>query len=745
MAGNRTELVLSLVAEAIRTAEAGLGESGRAVQETLADHTNRLRSRRSRAAAGLPTPDGEEGVHLGDLRPATSPLIDATWGTGTAREYKRVYARAAELNARAHFSYACLALRQLLCPIREVAQLNHVRHTSGPPPRERVGTNRPVMRDEPHTLGGVQPPAASQVVAGIRYQFQKHGMLKDLDAGIVKEALRTITHERDVFERENAINIAMDIAFSREDGLENFAGPVTIARDDPNWAIVRAAANMGDESELELLQCGGYTVASSTVVTRPPEFGVAWRPINESGRPVPFPFENLWGDNAISAETLSSLLTRAVVPQVFLANFLLYMCGHLRALAKSVKVVLFGPGDEGGNYFEDREGPLSNICAWDDLHNRLEWFMLASRYIIFLHAKKHLFTPVGGDGSGKRGSGRGLWLLAATAESLPPIMLSEKWLKNSLFSWPLDAGGDSQAGGVTMEALISTAIRTGPGAVHPILGFSNGRDFPVTNRIGIRSAKFCVTTLLGRALKEESAGTKMLVAAPKPAHLLDAAKMDQANNCALGIFSAKKLAERPTDAARPCCVSNSDSPYLLNRTYVTRKLWAAETLSAKADVVSNRPAVAAYVLQTASPILAEGGRGSAGASASALSEKGWYGLRLPSCCAAPELVHRVWASALADWAAKNSPSKTKALLAEAGGILEAARQRAARHCSEAKGRSAHEKEAALRLGRFLQGPAKDMENNKRISACAAEGALWATLVWKKAVDTVITILSSFPD
>ena len=89
-----------------------------------------------------------------------------------------------------------------------------------------------------------------------------------------------------------------------------------------------------------------------------------------------------------------------------------------------MKVILFNK-NESSLYFEENE--LSDWCAWLDLYNKLEWFMLVARYIVFIHSKKETFLE-STTTTAHTQNDIGFCpqsLLAAAVESFPPHLLSE--------------------------------------------------------------------------------------------------------------------------------------------------------------------------------------------------------------------------------------------------------------------------------------------------------------------------------
>ena len=674
MAGNRTELILSLINRAITDVEKGMEQSCGFVQESLLMRINDLKNRQERTAA-----ESYE-VNLDDLRKKTTPLLE---DVDVELTNKKRYAALVELNIKAHYGYACVALSKLINSIKEVIVDNYN-------DTDITFNNKPVIGFRPHTLGGIRPPAPSDVVSCIEQKFKSLNLLDCLDSATVAAALESITAEFDNFHRENAINKAIDIAAAEED-----SGPISRVVTLSGGEIRNAVLNGQDTT---------VVINSLLVSQRPAKYGVEWRP-DATWR---YPFENLWGDNKITIKTISTLLAKTIIPNVELSNFLLYMCNHIRAVIKSVKAILFSQS-EASLYFQDET--LCDWCAWIDLYNALEWFMLVARYIIYIYSKKETFLD--------SATNRDWCLLAAAVESIPPNLMSEDWVKRNLFSWP-ESLNNTKAKNVTEETILSLALRTNPGATHPVFGNVNDGDCPVTNRITVDSATFCAKVLLGRALAEEDAGTKMLVEARRDGGSgLGGIRSDVV--IPLGVLPTEELSTKNA-AKNFCSAVATASPFIASPTYLLRKIWNMESLEAAARRENN--AIASAVLSSAEPLMFfDGGMADPG--------KEWTCLKMLGCCQAPTTIRDVWSPILG-----NVDDKI---------VLALSETMAERICKKEKERNELKKKASAAISSFLSGAISDINEANHSSSLAAVNALWSTLVWKAVTSEVLSRLSSFPD
>ena len=721
MAGNRTELVLSMIAEAISDVEQGVERSCRNIQDSLtmrnADLSSRWERTHQDAAVKATAAARDGGINLDFLRKSTSPLLDEY------NSYKKLYAKAVALNIDAHYGYACMSLYKILQSFRRALVDT----------RGLEGDSSNFFR--PHSLGGVEPPEASAVIEAIKRKFNSLNMMDRLDMHTITMALEAINNERELFNRENAINNAFEAAFVGEGDEAGVADVVVLtylpSEQDKNYPATQQQL-------------------SEAITKRPAERGVDWRP--DGGA---FPYENIWGDNNVGVKALSIILTDAVVPNIFSATFVPYTCNHMRVVIRSVKAILYNDGDDTGGYFEDNR----SFCSWIDLYNKLEWFMLVSRFVCFLFSKKDEFLNVGVGGEDNCDGNSVQRLLAAAVESLPPNLLSETWVMRNLLTWnPTVALTPTLT--VTEENLLRLAIRTGPSATHPVLGFVNEGNTTLTNRISSRTASFCVQILLGRALDEEKSGVKMLVAAPPltaetapgdktEAGISNGKLSSQRTGNVVGLLPAETVLTRNYQSSPPasektavtsgadskqetvCRISNSETPFIRNPTYLCKKIWDLENgVGSSGEGVSKvkreTNTIAACLLQHLSPMTFMSS--APGSSA----EKAWMGLKLLPCCKAPEMIRNLWT------AVNQHPYNDDELVAKLKVISE-------RQCAHARNISQRKKDASLHLSSVIRDSLMDIQRGNKTCSVATEHALWTTAVWKKATQASMMLLSTFPD
>lgn len=678
MAGNRTELVLSMISKAISDIDDGMSQSCSRIEEALSMRINDLENRQERTAVT----DKGYGINLDYLRKRSTPLLE---DVDKELTYKKRYAALVVLNITAHYGYACVALEKILHSIRQVVVDNF---------NERTKKEDAVITFRPHTLGAIRPPDPSHVILELEKKLKSLETPICLDSADVSAALEALTNEAEDFRRENSINNAFDMV-SVEQDLEQVSRVVEITGDTRKKVITEDT--WADYSN----------IGSSLVSQRPVQHGVDWRPPppSSSSDGWSYPFENLWGDNKITIKTLSTVLTKTVIPNIELSNFLLYMCNHIRAVIKSVKIILFS-GGKNRDYFEDK--PFSDWCVWLDLYTKLEWFMLAARYVIFLHSKKEMFLEE--EDSNQKCS---LGLLAAATESIPPNLLVCEWVQENLFSWP----GTNKTETISTELLLSLGLRTSPGASHSIFETINQGDYAITNRISTGSATFCTRILLGRALDEEDAGTKMMVTATTEEKVYGKGSGDNDDDYYfLGVLPTENINNNSIES---CITVVTASPFVSNPTYYLKKIWNMESHSASAVSKRENAAIAAAVLAKCGPLMFDGGGGE------------WACLRLLGCCQAPALIHRVWESALKGWG-DNKPEVLSKSLAD-------------NMCEKTKRMDLMKTNASSEIINFMSGAINDIQDSNNTSSLAAENALWATSVWKKATTSVLAHLSLFPD
>nr|BDT63442.1 MAG: wsv220-like protein [Sesarmops intermedium nimavirus]GBG35606.1 wsv220-like protein [Sesarmops intermedium nimavirus] len=667
MAGNRTELVLSMISKVISDIDDGMSQSCNHIEEALLMRVNDLKNRQERAAV---TGKSYE-INLNHLRKSSTPLLI---DVDKELTYKKRYAALVVLNITAHYKYACVALEKILNSIRQVVVDNNF--------NERIKKEDSVITFRPHTLGAIRPPNPSDMILEIEKKLDSS---INLDAAIVSNALEAITNEAENFRHENSINNAFN----------------TVSVEQDSKLVSRVVEITGNLRKNAIRENALIDIINNLVSQRPVEHGVDWRPGKS------YSFENLWGDNKITIKTLSTILTKSVIPNIELSNFLLYMCNHIRAVIKSVRIILFN-GENNNEYFEEEQ--FSNWCVWFDLYNKLEWFMLAARYVVFLHSKKEMFLEE------EDNQNCSLGLLAAAAESIPPNLLVRDWVEENLFSWP----NKNKTETISVELLLSLGLRTSPGAKHTIFKTTNQEDYAITNRISTSSATFCTRILLGRALDEEDVGTKMMVAATE--EKVNGKRNRSGDSNFLGVLPADNINNSIIES---CTTTATASPFVSNPTYYFKKIWNMETHNANLAVLKREnDAIASTVLENVEPLLMfdSGGR------------KEWACLRLLGCCQAPALIHRVWVSVLKGW--DNTRIKR---------VFDTSKSMATKICEKTKDLDLRKTNASSEIINFLSGAINNIQDSNNVSALAAENALWATSVWKKTTTAILSHLSSFPD
>lgn len=712
MAGNRTELVLSMITEAVENLEEGMRESCKNIQDSLTMRNTDLEARWERECK--PVGGCTKVINLDYLRPSSSPLLEEY------SAHKKLYAKAVAINIEAHYGYACLALKKILQSFKWALLSTRGLEDGGVVSSDFL---------RPHALGGVEPPSASAVAAAIRDRFKALNMMDKLDTCIIAKTLETINNEREVFDKENAINNAFEVSYA--------STPEAVAA-ETNFSGVVVLPPFPSEQDREASNNN-----LTAVVKRPADQGVDWRPKTEEGETVQFPYENIWGDNNIGVKTLSILYTDVVIPHIFLANFVLYMCHHMRAVIRSVKAILYNDTETPGGYFEDNR----TICSWIDLYNKLEWFMLVSRLVCFFFSKKEEFLNVTGASSSPAANEQQnslQRLLAAALESIPPNLLSDEWVAQNLLSWkPSQQPPLPPSLAVTEDNLLRIAVRTGPTAVHHILGEVNEGGATITNRISSQSAAFCVQILLGRALDEENSGIKMLVSKPDDDHDSDGNdKKDKKGGYpnyrmgepVVGLLPAETLTAKQDETTTPvvggqkCYDNNSKSPFLTNPTYFFKKIWDLETGGSiiSSEIKRENDAIPATLLKHLSPM----------AFISTVpgvnADKAWISIKLLPCCKAPEAIRNLWS------AINQQPYD--------GGdkLFAKLKTTSEKQCEQTKQSLKRKRDASSHLATITNDLSNIQKSNKTCSV-ATEHALWTTSIWKKTTQACLTLLSSFPD
>nr|BDU62179.1 wsv220-like protein [Chionoecetes opilio bacilliform virus] len=694
MAGNRTETILSVVANAIIDLEKGMTRSCDNIDECLMlrvnDLNNRMRQTDKRATS----------ISMSNIR-TTSPLLETADAGLTA---KKQYAELVALNIKTHYEYACTSLGILLDGLKSVVIDND------------GSTEPPILLHRPHPLGRVKPPPISEFVEAL------HTALGDTqpEAEMISIALKALHAEMNAFKRENSINNAYNV----EHAASSTPVEVVVLQGD---TVTRALlqedwTDQGDQNVLGM------------VARRPVKEGVAWRPTYDPADEDQhkFQFETLWGNNNISIQTLTSLLTRAIIPGITLSNFLLCMSSHLRCTILSVKEILFdGTGTKRSIYFNS-DDPLAFWYTWLVLYDKLEWFMLVSRFYIFMYAGKDNFLDNTIDKCITS-------TLARAAESLPPWLMLEEWC-DSLMYWPQEIKNYTEGEevilekSITVKNLLSTAILVNSNTIHPF--FKNSvEDQAVFHRLNIESAFFCFSILLGRALDEEDEGVKMLVSSTESKKkTLPCSSIDVPY--ALGIIPISShstmLSKQDTK-----CDNVGLCPFLSNQTYHLRKIWNMECCSpGNAQSKLENMAIVTNVLSAMTPVLFT--RPSLGKQD---SEKEWLSLKILTCCEAPSIIKQVWLQGM-DGATVERDELTKARIAK---TEKTSIGTASGICERWRTRKIKREEAWDNIHGYNKDVINNINNDNTISALNAEHAMWTTAVWKNATSLILSKLTTCPD
>ncbi|AAL33224.1 capsid protein [White spot syndrome virus] len=673
MAGNRTQFVSSLIAKCISDVEQGMECCGRQAQDALMTRLANLK---------LGDSLKETDVNLEYLRYASTPLL------GELNYDKQQYAATVDINLMAHFSYAALGIESILNSIRRVVVANHQRRNNGKKPSE------PISR--PHPLGGVEPPLSSELANAIRDKFISMGALDRLNSAIVTAALGAIASERELFLRENAVNYMYDVEFAERDAATTDTGNV-----------VYLSTKM-DEDEDDIIK---RSEILDKVSKRPAKEGIDWRPTPDNS----FPYQLIWGDDSVDDTVLIDLITNAIVPNIFMAKFILFICNHLRAVIRSMREILYGNiSSSSDNYFEDGR----KWCFWLNLYNRLEWFMLVVRFVIFLHSKKESFS--GADNVNVKR------LLVVVVESFPPVLLDTEWVKTNITSWPvINNSNNNSTLPVTEDTLMRLAIRTSSGARHPIFDEINSLTTAVTNRITFQSAEFCTKILLGRALDEEEAGTKMLVKSVK-----ETGEEKDKNNTfsSFGLLLKNTKNEEleinigdnddeTTDVA--CWARTSSTSFIRNRTYAFKKIWGLEDASDVVELKRESDAITSFVTDKSSPLLFP-------------YVSDWSCLLLHPCCKAPAIIKSVWLQILKDFSQENIKT-----------INEKVQSLSSEICQKSNDRFKNKKIAAEHV-RSVKKLLNTISNREQEAALSTEHCIWLTILWKQVVQNTLNLLENFP-
>nr|BDT63065.1 MAG: wsv220-like protein [Trachysalambria curvirostris nimavirus] len=701
MAGNRTELLLTMISKAMGDLDKGMSQSCKRIEDALLMRIGDLRERWERTS-------GAESakITLEYLQRGSSPLLT---DLDIEHSRKRQYAALAVLNVEAHFGYACTALDVLLASIKSVLILDY-KDNNCASVMSNSARNERVIKMRPHTLGAVRPPLPSDIINAIEDSVKDKGK-GNFNSSVLSNAVEAILYETDAFQRENIINQAFGASFNNHD-FDSLSGVVQLTRELREEAVRNSALNEqwghNDSEKLSI------SVVESLVRQRPAKYGVDWRPEEDSS----FPFQNLWGDNRISLNTLSLLLTKAVIPNVSVSIFLLYMCNHIRATIRAIKVILFSGGDSTDIYFEKVQ--FSSWCTWLDLYYRLEWFILTARYMLFIYAKKDLFLNERHSHQEKE---CGLGLMAAATESIPPNLMADRWLTDILFQWPRDDRKVFDS--ITAETILGCALWTSPGARHTVFGRVNTGKYAIVNRISIDSAHFCVSVLLGRALDEEVAGTKMLVA-PSSAGLRDNGVADDDigsnnnNTKSLGVMPSDIIIDRSNARDNGNC-----SPFVSNATYLMRKIWDIESTDARTGI--DIAVIASGILSSLEPLLYNSGDTVAG--------KEWTCLKLLGHEYAPSLIHNAWDTVLQGRDKLKIAAKTQKRLTDAAKSMQESLEK----------KNSEKEKAAREVEELLCTTIADIQESNINCSLSAECGLYATSVWKKATTSILTSLAAFPE
>lgn len=508
---NRVSFLVNSVNRCKNFATRGMGNSGRAADRCLRGHI-------LATEAILASNDHEASV---DIRPLSdsSPLSN-----GRGNSHKAEYGHILSANVAYHLQYLNTSAAVIMVELRKVLM------------RSRDHANVKIVCKRSDPFGAIQPPDTEEVIQVLADCVTNMDPEMVLETKYVTESLDALDIEREEFRRENVINNAFTSAWNES---KNVFGVFELPGNYKNWQKV-VIGDGTDQYSLSAIHPG--------VVKRKPEESTAWRTTSDSQ----FPFVGLWGPEGrgVDESTLENFLTRVVAPHAGLATVAAIVTTHLRQHVNCAAAIMFGRShgfDEGRAYCSDMPESYQSWSSWRRLRVTLDWFTLIWRLILYANSRVRDFLS--GDSCAKL-------ILAGLLESWPPILFDEAWFYDVLLSaWPGTERQSCPPDPRTVANLISTAVVAPPGQTHSIFG--NVVQRMQWHRLSFRSAAFLCSFVLGRVLKEETAGTQMLVVNSTRADTTKGEKQ-------FGALALPSAAE---------CIN----PFLSNQLYRTKMVWSGDT------------------------------------------------------------------------------------------------------------------------------------------------------------------------
>nr|BDT62434.1 MAG: wsv220-like protein [Melicertus latisulcatus pemonivirus] len=761
---NRVSFLINTITRCQRLATRGMGGSGRAIDRSLKGHILAAETLWSQATEKVKTAEEDPGdesnehhVDLGLL--ADGPPLNG----GRASSQKAEYAHVLVANVTTHLNYLGIAATVIVRDLKRVLLSSRDR---GIIERENLSQQReenrgtspvPVMDCRPHPFGGIQPPSIEEVTQTLGHVVEEMEFETTLDTETIAVALEALDAEHRTFHRENVLNNAFvhaeaESATARE---ETFNGIFVLSDNYENWQKAALDGYSASGASLSLLSSRHpFVDVHPGVVKRGPNDPTSWRPQKPSpdenffsSPTAGFPFIGLWGPDGqgVDRETLFDFLGSVVAPHVDLAAAAAIITCHLRRHLECMSSVLFCRAtgfDDGLDKCPDLPVGYETWPVWQRLKIMLDWFTLIWRVVIYSHEK------IKDALDGNRGE---LTALAALLESWPPVFFNDEWLFDTfLGQWPGSTRELSDP--ATVAGLISTAILVPPGYHHPVFGRGvvNNTGISLWHRLSFDSATYLCSAVLGRARREEIAGTFMLVG--RHHYKLQSQKHqkyqyrhhhhhrkkqqlpDECDGC--DIMTPILLPLKQKSSARGSTSSSGSSetiqnPFLCNPLYRIKIVWTGDTgehLLIGTDLLNECLTIMEPILQ----------RGHDQKSVE------WMTLRLFAIDEIESNVDNLWIKLLrynaSDVTTDDRSLLVKRLLNNARMENDIARNKLGKAVEMLDGGLA---EAALGIERDEKTLAA--VNERRMgSARAAETALFEVAAWTSAADAIMEAIASFP-
>ena len=653
-------------------------------------------------------------VYLADFDPSSSRLFD---------EFhldKKVYAAAVKHNLMLHFCCLTEGLKHILKDIKRAckganAMAMQEEQNEGPV-SARVHRNQEWER--PHSLGAVEPPMPSEVLSDLLTSLEEAGLnihgLDESSTTLLTNNVAYLESEREVFAEERRVNVVIYDQLQQQK-----------RRDTGNVFTVDSDEFYKDKG-----------IPFHAEIRRNIRQSSGWRPVldgtyvgTKPGCPVHafFPFVNLWGDNVLNQFSLTYIMGEAIIPNISIAHSVLYMSSHIRNTIKGMKPILFPNGTK-SKYFEKIEPGtaesedkiMGDWCTWVDLYVKLEWFILVCRYVIFAHSHVDTYSS---DKNSRR-------ILIKAIESLPPILMSDTWVSQTLFSWPPK---ESNAGDVTVTPSVSVDVLRRSMLVaqgeysHPVLEIVPGPDRILINRLDNMSAVFCYRILLNRAQDEEDSGTLFLVNTDFVDHNLNSAAVQNpvGRQAGFGVvpidWNEDVCDQGGSDLGKKSCTDTClRNPYMLNPIYLYKKLWFLEKHPSE-ETNAEMQTVFEHVWHLFAPLMYKQGTGGGNMAGD------WCCLRMFPCCLTRSSITDVWG---------------KLLPLGIGGTTELDKN-ISDYCVSMDTKETSTRFSRCNLGEFLK-LVDDINSKNLRSSNDAERSLWLTSLWKETVNHAVDLLSHIP-